>query len=371
MTSHPSTPSAPSMPSTPRMRRRMMWTLAVVLLCSVAPLFAGGGGDDGDWELGAYWGVVTPDSYNGVDPDGGSLYGVRVGYFLTPRWSVEGSYQKFSTTGDLSGTESDVELNALRANILFNFRPAKKFRWFMTAGLGSEATKANDLNIDQTDFSYNVGAGGRWYFGRQKHWGLRADARWIEVSAGDNIDGTQSNYEGNGGIFWSFGGGVPTDADGDGVPDGKDKCSGTPKGAHVDEKGCPKDSDTDGVYDGIDKCASTPKGWKVDSSGCPADSDGDGVADAVDACAGTTKGAKVDERGCPTEDADGDGVYDGADRCPGTPKGAKVDGVGCPTDADRDGVWDGIDQCASTPAGTKVDPAGCPVQAAPAPAAPL
>jgi len=349
------------------MSKRRILSIAALLLCSAVPLFAGGGGDDGDWELGAYWGVVQADTYNGLDPSGGSLYGARVGYFLTRHWSLEGSYQKLSTTGDVGGGEPDVDLNALRMNILFNFRPQSKFRWFLTAGIGSETTKATDVSIDQTDFGYNVGGGGRWYFGREKHWGLRADARWIEISAGENIDQTQSNYEGTGGIFWSFGGGVPPDTDGDGVADSKDKCAGTPKGARVDEKGCPRDSDTDGVFDGLDKCANTPKGWKVDSSGCPADNDGDGVADAVDTCPNTTKGAKVDEHGCPTEDADGDGVYDGADRCPATPKGAKVDGVGCPMDADRDGVWDGIDRCANTPAGMKVDAAGCPMAAAPEP----
>ena len=59
------------------------------------------------------------------------------------------------------------------------------------------------------------------------------------------------------------------DSDGDGVPDSKDACRNTPRGALVDARGCPRDSDGDGVYDGIDRCPDTPRGTEVDSKGCP------------------------------------------------------------------------------------------------------
>ncbi len=69
-----------------------------------------------------------------------------------------------------------------------------------------------------------------------------------------------------------------TDSDGDGVPDEKDVCPDTPKGASVDDKGCaieeePEvekvgDSDWDGVNDDLDRCPDTPKGAKVDDMGC-------------------------------------------------------------------------------------------------------
>lgn len=91
------------------------------------------------------------------------------------------------------------------------------------------------------------------------------------------------------------------DSDGDGVPDNKDKCPGTPKGVKVDEDGCPIDTDGDGVPDYRDKCPNnTPleisKG--VDADGCPLDSDGDGVPDYRDKCPGTPAGVKVDADGC-------------------------------------------------------------------------
>jgi hypothetical protein len=61
------------------------------------------------------------------------------------------------------------------------------------------------------------------------------------------------------------------DADGDGVPDDKDMCHGTPKGVKVDEKGCPLDADNDGVPDYLDKEPNTAKGNKVDGYGVTID----------------------------------------------------------------------------------------------------
>jgi OOP family OmpA-OmpF porin len=58
------------------------------------------------------------------------------------------------------------------------------------------------------------------------------------------------------------------DSDGDGVPDSRDKCPGTPQGVKVDADGCPLDSDGDGVPDYKDKCPGTPRGAKVDANGC-------------------------------------------------------------------------------------------------------
>ncbi|MEI6556121.1 MAG: thrombospondin type 3 repeat-containing protein [Paludibacter sp.] len=154
--------------------------------------------------------------------------------------------------------------------------------------------------------------------------------------------------------------GCPLDKDRDGVPDYLDKCSGTPKGAKVDADGCPLDSDGDGVPDYLDKCSDSPIGVKVDANGCPLDSDGDGVPDYIDKEANTPKGAKVDVNGYALLDTDGDGVPDNIDKCPNTPKGAKVDKNGCMLDSDNDGIPDYLDKCPDTQKGVKVDKNGCP-----------
>src|SRR5204862_3229764 len=94
-------------------------------------------------------------------------------------------------------------------------------------------------------------------------------------------------------------GGKPRDTDLDGVPDRKDKCPDTPKGATVDATGCPHDSDGDKVLDGLDQCPDTPPGATVDEHGCPHDADDDQVWDGLDQCPDTPTGAPVDEHGCP------------------------------------------------------------------------
>lgn len=153
--------------------------------------------------------------------------------------------------------------------------------------------------------------------------------------------------------------GCPVDIDGDGVPDYLDKCPGTPKGVVVNRDGCPADSDGDGVVDELDKCPGTPKGVAVNRDGCALDSDGDGVPDYLDQCPNTPKGAKVDARGCAFLDKDGDGVPDYIDKCPDTPKGVPVDESGCALDSDGDGIPDYLDECPHTPPGLKVLPNGC------------
>ena len=150
--------------------------------------------------------------------------------------------------------------------------------------------------------------------------------------------------------------GKPKDTDGDGVPDRKDKCPGTPAGVAVDPTGCPLDGDGDGVPDYQDKCP-TEKGLAT-LEGCP-DRDGDGVRDGDDACPDTP--GKPELKGCP--DADNDGVPDQNDKCPDTPAGTQVDANGCPLvlDQDKDGVLDSVDKCPDTPAGARVDSVGCPL----------
>jgi OOP family OmpA-OmpF porin len=312
--------------------------VALLLVLAPAPAFANGG-DIRDIEIGVYTGKMSPDSYDDLDPKEGTFWGLRGGYFFTPKWSVEGTWQSFSTDADIPGSPS-IDLNSLRGNGLWNFRAGKKFRWFLTLGLGKEKVKSDDLDISESAFGWNYGGGARWFFGKSKFWGLRADARWITTDPGGDIDGSQTNFEWGGGLMFTFGGGEPPDTDGDRVNDKKDKCAGTPKGAKVDANGCPIDSDGDRVYDGLDKCEHTPAGWKVDQAGCPADADGDGVADMVDKCPNTPKEAKADVTGCPIEDADKDGVWDKIDRCPDTGGDLKVDPVGCPVDENKDGVWD-------------------------------
>ena len=246
---------------------------------------------------------------------------------------------------------------------------------FLSVGAGLSKLTSDDPNAALTvrrsgDDSFTtppgpVNQGNAEFAGGLNFWftdrfALRLEARDVAWLSKDKVtDVLSNNIIATAGLTWAIGA-KARDTDGDGVPDRKDTCPDTPKGATVDAKGCSHDSDGDGVLDGLDQCANTPKGATIDAKGCPHDSDGDGVWDGLDACPDTPKGATVDSVGCP-HDSDGDGVLDGLDQCPSTPPGAKVDEKGCPIDSDGDGVPDGLDKCPETTPGLRVDSTGCPI----------
>ena len=144
------------------------------------------------------------------------------------------------------------------------------------------------------------------------------------------------------------------DSDGDGVPDGRDKCIHTPKGEPVTPFGCPYDLDFDGVYDYEDQCKD--QAGPRENNGCPwGDKDNDGIMDNVDECP-DVPGIKV-FHGCP--DTDGDGIKDKDDQCP--KQRGTIAYKGCPppfVDKDGDGIGDYDDLCPSVP-GVKTNK-GCP-----------
>lgn len=340
--------------------------------------------------------------------DAGVAFGARGAWALTPRftWFADGLVSSVDTAGALGNARSLT----LRTGVDLHLQDDRPWRWFISGGVGW-------LDVDYAagstaDFNRPVISGGigqRIWAGANQtvRWELRGDA-----TVGDS--GLNEARYGQGhllvGITW--GGSrsprratraapavappagatdvVPTalpqagtppvlptavpqpgappalptaapqpgDSDGDGVPDGRDRCPGTPAGVRIDRHGCPRDTDGDGVPDELDRCPETPSGWSVGPTGCPRDSDGDGVIDGKDFCPDTPRGALVDARGCPI-DSDGDGVPEGLDACPTTPRGAVVDAQGCHRDGDLDGVADGLDRCPDTPTGAMVDATGC------------
>lgn len=122
------------------------------------------------------------------------------------------------------------------------------------------------------------------------------------------------------------------DTDGDGTPDKDDDCIDLPGLAKFN--GCP-DTDGDGIPDKSDECPNQQ--GSTNTRGCP-DKDNDGVPDDEDDCIDLRGIAKFS--GCP--DKDGDGIPDKYDRCPN--EHGKSEIAGCP-DSDSDGVADVDDKC--------------------------
>lgn len=266
--------------------RKMILTVIAALLLTAVPALAENG-EKGDWELGLYGGYGWLDDYGVYRPKDDMLYGARVGYFFTPAWSLEGSWQRLDTETDFAESfglplpiglaNDDMTLSCYRLNMLYNFSQGESLRPFLTAGIGCEKTDIHRFG-SRSDVGYNVGGGLRWFL--SPHFAMRFDGRFVQTSVGGDIDATQQNIEGTFGIGWVFGSGPPASA---------------PAVAPTPDT----DSDGDGVYDRTDRCPDTPMGWPVDQWGCPLDSDGDGVPDGIDLCPYTPRNVKVDENGCP------------------------------------------------------------------------
>lgn len=308
----------------------------------------------------------------GAGGTGQNLAGTGKGYRLTPVFGLRGAHlfgESLNWFGDAMHASYSTDLfpgnanvTSLRSGIELLGDPGEAWRWFVAGAAGYMHGELEQRTFDRRELSFDrpflsVGFGYRHATGHNFfRWEFRAE-RTLGHSGleGDAVTNAHALV----GFSWGLGG-PPRDTDGDGVPDRHDACPDTPRGAHVDVRGCPLDSDGDGVFDGLDRCPDTPRSWPVDAQGCPLDTDGDGVPDGDDVCPNTPRGARVDSRGCPL-DSDGDGVFDGLDACPDTPRGATIDARGCPIDSDGDGVFDGLDRCPDTPHGTKVDSKGCPI----------
>jgi outer membrane protein OmpA-like peptidoglycan-associated protein/opacity protein-like surface antigen len=186
------------------MRSMTLALVVAALLAAPGTLFAGNG-SKGDWELGLYGGYAWLDDYGFLHPKDSPLAGARLGYFLTSSWSLEASVQRiFSETelGVLGVSDADVNLDAARLNLLYNFAACNPLRPFLTAGVGYEMIDAENFG-ESCDFGWNVGGGLRYFL--SPHWNLRADGRYVGIKVSD-IDESEGNVEATLGLSYLFGG---------------------------------------------------------------------------------------------------------------------------------------------------------------------
>ncbi|MDD7319040.1 MAG: thrombospondin type 3 repeat-containing protein, partial [Prevotellaceae bacterium] len=167
-----------------------------------------------------------------------------------------------------------------------------------------------------------------------------------------------------------------SDGDGDGVPDSKDQCAGTPSGVTVDNNGCavgPTLGDAPEITGKVNE-EITPVVVPVENAGGYTDLQ----CSATDLPAGLSIAYDKAQGGCvitgtPTTEVTGQEVtIEVTGKTPETtPAGDPVDPkkgtttttatIGAESDGDGDGVPDSKDQCAGTPSGVTVDNNGCAV----------
>ena len=336
------------------------------------------------FELGALIGVWGPslvsglgDAYYRYDVPGMSLLaGVRAGWQATSRLAVEaelrggsGEFRGRDEFDDFGG-ESDLDqwkpggsyqLFALRAALRADLIDRGPVMPFVRVFAGVDMLASNKAFITpgwDSDWTAGLGIGARFRVNHRLRFRVDVEG-WLGEPSVQRATGPAPALGGNlaltAGISGVIGGPV-ADEDGDGVPDGRDRCpdQAEDKDGYADDDGCPDpDNDGDGIRDGADQCPDEAEDEDQfqDADGCPdPDNDGDGVLDAKDRCPNEAedKDGFQDDDGCPELDNDGDGIPDTKDRCPNQAedKDGLQDGDGCPeADADNDGVADQADRC--------------------------
>lgn len=237
------------------------------------------------------------DKHRGADDSvaGGQI---SYGWVLSDRWSLEAMAGHSNLDGG-----PDIRISEGSLNLLFSLSPHSSFSPYLLGGVGMMHTDS-DIQDPESSSLGNLGLGLKIRFGDSPV-SLRLEyrERFESFNTDSNHDSITSL-----GLQFAFGGQPPPapapavvedgDADGDRVPNSRDRCPNTPAGQTVDIRGCPIDSDGDGVADGQDQCPGTRQGVQVDAQGCERDDDNDGIVNRLDNCPNTTAGVPVDIRGC-------------------------------------------------------------------------
>ena len=242
---------------------------------------------------------VTPMA-SAIFPDGSRHLDDTLGGHVALGRAFEGWNAELGVYGYNADGFPDTDIWGVAIDLVKPWYTSNRISPYLLAGYGYQKSDP-DFGEDESGGAGSLGFGLLTDLKKNGKMALRTEVRQRWDFGADT---TYQDLIVNVGLQIPFGGKpepaapVDPDSDGDGVPDSRDMCPGTPAGVKVNSNGCPLDSDGDGVADYLDKCPGTPPGTPVDSTGCPLDTDGDGVVDLQDDCPDTPKGVRVDVHGC-------------------------------------------------------------------------
>lgn len=176
-------------------------------------------------------------------PGGYFLPGLQAGYRFADNWSLQGTWERSKNSTELFG-DDDVNTNVLTASLRRHFNTGS-FEPYVGIGAGEYRTKYRDSH-DESPYPETIGTleggfqkwlGSRWLLdvGARPYYSFRTE-RWdttvyagLSYAIGLDRPEEASKPRPVAGV---------RDGDGDGVPDDRDACPDTPRGALVDDTGC-------------------------------------------------------------------------------------------------------------------------------------
>ncbi len=272
------------------MKTKALLALFVIALLA-SSVVQSGEYTDGRTYAGISGGIYYLDDDRRTKDDSSLIYGFNVGRFFTENLSFDVEYtrflnnpnftQAFIEANGLRGATGEVDMSDLSLIGRYHFGEDDGFRPFVAFGFGG--TKHDHMLDSDTSLSATLGVGFQSDWGPRSHWFARAEADYRFVSDDTSIR-TESSFADfivKASLNYKFGKDPRAavvaavaaviedgDADGDGVPNSRDRCPNTPAGVAVDQYGCSLDSDGDGVPNSRDKCPDTRAGAVVDLDGC-------------------------------------------------------------------------------------------------------
>jgi hypothetical protein len=181
----------------------MKKVLGIAVLASVACFVpAHAAITQGNSEIGVNFGSTSYDSKS--DLDSSSQMALRGGYFLTNLFQIEGQYAN-SDANSKDVTIDHVSTDLMMVNGVFNFMNKKSITPYALVGVGQAKVSVDPIagsSASDSATAYQIGAGTRFFFGKEKRAAFRVDVAHIT----EDFTQKQNNNMVAGGFSWKFGG---------------------------------------------------------------------------------------------------------------------------------------------------------------------